>query len=77
MSRQVCGPSCSITSLAILSSAGETHSVRSFVEAAVRRFGKEIFREGEGVDEVGRERRNNLALIQTDKRSFRAVYLLP
>lgn len=27
---------------------GETHSVRSFVEAAVRRFG--IFREGEGVE---------------------------
>ncbi|WP_365985047.1 GDP-mannose 4,6-dehydratase [Mesorhizobium sp.] len=25
---------------------GETHSVRSFVEVAVRRFGKEIFREG-------------------------------
>ncbi|MER8547986.1 GDP-mannose 4,6-dehydratase [Mesorhizobium sp. M1169] len=37
---------------------GETHSVRSFVEAAFRRFGKEIVWEGEGVDEVGRERRS-------------------
>lgn len=50
---------------------GETHSVRSFVEAAFRRVGKEIVWEGEGVDEVGRERRSNQALIRIDKRYFR------
>ncbi|RWN91700.1 GDP-mannose 4,6-dehydratase [Mesorhizobium sp.] len=37
---------------------------------AFRRVGKEIFWEGEGVDELGRERRNNQALIQIDKRCF-------
>ncbi|WP_352799137.1 GDP-mannose 4,6-dehydratase [Mesorhizobium sp. M0870] len=50
---------------------GETHSVRSFVEAAFRRVGKELVWEGEGVDEVGRERRSNQALIRIDKRYFR------
>ncbi|PZV37116.1 GDP-mannose 4,6-dehydratase [Mesorhizobium kowhaii] len=50
---------------------GETHSVRSFVEAAFRRVGKEIVWEGEGIDEVGRERRSNQALIRIDKRYFR------
>lgn len=50
---------------------GETHSVRCFVEAAFRRVGKEIVWEGEGVDEVGRERRSNQALIRIDKRYFR------
>lgn len=50
---------------------GETHSVRSFVEAAFRRVEKEIVWEGEGVDEVGRERTSNQALIRIDKRYFR------
>ncbi|GLS37279.1 GDP-mannose 4,6-dehydratase [Mesorhizobium tianshanense] len=50
---------------------GETHSVRSFVEAAFRRVGKEIVWEGKGVDEVGRERMSNQALIRIDKRYFR------
>ncbi|RRH87148.1 GDP-mannose 4,6-dehydratase [Mesorhizobium tamadayense] len=50
---------------------GKTHSVRSFVETAFRRVGKEIAWEGEGVDEVGRERRTNQALIRIDKRYFR------
>ncbi|MER9443071.1 GDP-mannose 4,6-dehydratase [Mesorhizobium sp. M0340] len=49
---------------------GETHSVRTFVEAAFRRVGKEIG-EGEGLDEVGRDRRSNRALIRIDKRCFR------
>lgn len=50
---------------------GERHSVRSFVEAAFRRVGKEIVWEGEDVDQVGRERRSSQALIRTDKRYFR------
>ncbi|WP_027038811.1 GDP-mannose 4,6-dehydratase [Mesorhizobium ciceri] len=50
---------------------GETHTVRSFVEAAFRRCGKEIVWEGEGVDEVGRDRMSNQALIRIDKRYFR------
>ncbi|WP_192178593.1 GDP-mannose 4,6-dehydratase [Mesorhizobium amorphae] len=50
---------------------GETHSVRSFVEAAFRRAGKEIVWEGKGVDEVGRDRKSNQALIRIDKRYFR------
>lgn len=43
---------------------GETHSVPSLVEAPFRRGGKEIISEGKGVDEVGRERRGNQALIR-------------
>ncbi|MBA1143822.1 GDP-mannose 4,6-dehydratase [Mesorhizobium neociceri] len=50
---------------------GETHTVRSFVEAAFRRVGKEIVWEGEGVDEVGRDPISNQALIRIDKRYFR------
>lgn len=47
---------------------GETHTVRTFVGAAFRRVEKEIVWEGEGVDEVGRERMSNQALIRIDKR---------
>jgi GDPmannose 4,6-dehydratase len=50
---------------------GETHSVRSFVEAAFKRVGKEIVWAGGGVDEVGRDRRSNQALIRIDPRYFR------
>ncbi|QJF04826.1 hypothetical protein R7A2020_30270 [Mesorhizobium japonicum R7A] len=37
---------------------------------AFRRVEKEIVWEGEGVDEVGRERMSNQALIRIDKRCF-------
>ncbi|WP_236952158.1 MULTISPECIES: GDP-mannose 4,6-dehydratase [Mesorhizobium] len=49
---------------------GETHTVRTFVGAAFRRVEKEIVCEGESVDEVGRERMSNQALIRIDKRCF-------
>ncbi|SJM34293.1 GDP-mannose 4,6-dehydratase [Mesorhizobium delmotii] len=38
---------------------GETHSVRSFVEAAFRCVGKEIVWKGEGIGALGRERRSS------------------
>ncbi|MER8596033.1 GDP-mannose 4,6-dehydratase [Mesorhizobium sp. M1182] len=54
----------------ILLATGETHSVRSFVEAAFRQVGKEIVLEGKGVAEGGLERRSNQAPIRIDKGYF-------
>jgi GDPmannose 4,6-dehydratase len=50
---------------------GETHTVRSFVEAAFAAVGREIVWEGEGVNEVGRGTKNNDVLVQVDPRYFR------
>nr|CAH7766757.1 unnamed protein product [Callosobruchus chinensis] len=44
--------------------SGETHSVREFVEAAFRLVGKEIVWEGEGVDEVGKEKDTGIVRVK-------------
>jgi GDPmannose 4,6-dehydratase len=50
---------------------GVTHSVREFVEAAFKCVDKEVVWAGEGVDEIGRDRRSNAPLIRVDPRYFR------
>ena len=50
---------------------GETHTVREFVERAFDVVGKTIEWEGEGVDEVGYERKSGAPLILIDPRYFR------
>ena len=50
---------------------GETHTVREFVELAFACVGREIVWRGEGVDEVGVERRSGQQLVRVDPRYFR------
>ncbi len=50
---------------------GETHSVREFVELAFAEVGRFIGWEGEGVDEVGRDRQTGTVLVRIDPRYFR------
>jgi len=50
---------------------GETHSVREFVEYAFKEVGMSISWEGNGVDEVGRDRKTGNAVIKIDSRYFR------
>ncbi len=50
---------------------GETHSVREFVELALKEIGREISWEGEGVDEVGKDVKTGEELIKIDPRYFR------
>lgn len=50
---------------------GETHSVREFVELAFAEAGRTIVWEGEGVDEVGRDRDAGTVLVRIDPRYFR------
>ncbi len=50
---------------------GETHSVREFVELAFAETGRVIVWEGEGVNEVGRDRETGTALVRIDPRYFR------
>jgi GDPmannose 4,6-dehydratase len=50
---------------------GETHSVREFVELAFKEVGRDIVWEGEGVDEVGRDKKSGDALVKIDARYFR------
>ncbi|XP_019869349.1 GDP-mannose 4,6 dehydratase [Aethina tumida] len=51
--------------------SGETHSVREFVEAAFKYVGKEIVWEGEGVDEVGKEKDTEIVRVKVNPRYFR------
>jgi len=50
---------------------GETHTVRSFVEAAFAEVGKQIDWTGSGVDEKGLDRETGRILIEIDPRYFR------
>jgi GDPmannose 4,6-dehydratase len=50
---------------------GETHSVREFAERAFGHVGIELEWAGDGVEEVGRDRRTGAALIRVDPRYFR------
>lgn len=50
---------------------GETHSVREFVELALKEIDREISWEGEGVDEVGKDVKTGEELIKIDPRYFR------
>jgi len=50
---------------------GETHSVREFVEIAFRRVGRDIIWEGEGVNEVGKDKNTGDVLIKVNPKYFR------
>lgn len=50
---------------------GETHSIRHFVAAAAAAFGWEIEWNGEGVDEVGVDRRSGRTLVQVNPKFYR------
>ena len=50
---------------------GKTHSVREFVELTFKEAGYDIVWQGEGVNEVGRDRTSGKILIKIDPRYFR------
>jgi GDPmannose 4,6-dehydratase len=50
---------------------GETRTVRDFVDAAAPYAGFDIVWEGEGVKEVGRDRKSGKAVVEVDPRYFR------
>lgn len=50
---------------------GETHPVREFVELAFGHTGIEIEWTGEGVDEIGRDKKTGNVLVEVDPRYFR------
>lgn len=50
---------------------GETHSVKEFVEEAFKHVGKEIVWEGDGVEEVGKEKGTGEIRVKVDKKYFR------
>lgn len=50
---------------------GETHSVREFVQEAFKYVGKEIVWEGEGVNEVGKEKDTGVVRVKVDPKYFR------
>lgn len=50
---------------------GETHTVRSFVEAAFAEVGRQISWEGKGADELGRDSKTDAILVKIDPRYYR------
>jgi len=54
-----------------VAATGETHSGREFAEAAAPIAGFELEWEGEGEDEVGRDRKTGKVLIRVDPRFYR------
>lgn len=52
-------------------STNEAHSVREFVEASFKEIGKEIVWEGEGVNEVGKEKDTGIVRVKIDPKYFR------
>lgn len=50
---------------------GEAHSVREFVEAAFSEIGKTIVWEGEGVNEVGKEKDTGIVRVKVNPKYFR------
>ncbi|XP_015907255.2 GDP-mannose 4,6 dehydratase [Parasteatoda tepidariorum] len=58
---------------------GEAHSVKEFVEVAFKHVGKEIVWEGEGLEEVGKEKESGVVRVRVNARYFRPTevdYLL-
>lgn len=49
----------------------ETHSVREFVEVCMEELGKEIIWEGEGVNEIGIDKKTKETIIRVDAKYFR------
>ncbi|MDQ3003436.1 MAG: GDP-mannose 4,6-dehydratase, partial [Fibrobacterota bacterium] len=54
-----------------VAATGETHTIREFIEKAAPYAGYEIVWEGEGVNEVGRDRKTGKVLVEVDAKFFR------
>jgi len=52
-------------------STGEVHSVREFIEASFREIGEEIVWEGEGENEIGRDKASGKVRVKIDAKYFR------
>ena len=50
---------------------GEVHSVKEFVEAAFKYVNKEIVWEGEGVNEVGKEKDSGIVRVKVNEKYYR------
>jgi len=50
---------------------GETYTVRDFIERCFAKVGKEIEWKGEGLEEVGREKRTGKIVVKIDEKYFR------
>lgn len=50
---------------------GECHSVREFVEAAFKHIGRDIVWEGQGLQEVGKEKDNGIVRVKINPKYFR------
>lgn len=50
---------------------GETHSVREFIEQALKSVDREIEWDGQGIDEKGRDKKSGQILVEIDARYFR------
>ncbi|KAK2723668.1 GDP-mannose 4,6 dehydratase-like [Artemia franciscana] len=50
---------------------GETHSVREFVELAFNHIGKSIIWEGDGVNEVGKEKNSGVIRVTVNSKYYR------
>lgn len=50
---------------------GEVHSVKEFVEAAFKEIGREIYWEGSGVDEVGKEKGSDVIRVTVNPKYYR------
>lgn len=50
---------------------GETHSVREFVEAAFQHVGREIEWEGQGLEEIGKEKGSGIVRVRVNPKYFR------
>jgi len=50
---------------------GKTHSIKEFVEAAFRVVSIQIMWEGEGINEIGRNRQNGEVLVRVNRKYFR------
>ncbi|MBW8886623.1 MAG: GDP-mannose 4,6-dehydratase [Fibrobacteres bacterium] len=54
-----------------VAATGEMHTIREFIEKAAPYAGYEIAWDGEGVNEVGRDRKTGKVLIEVDPKFFR------
>lgn len=51
--------------------SGESHSVREFVEASFSYVGRDIEWEGQGLNEVGKEKSTGIVRVKVDPKYFR------
>lgn len=51
--------------------SGQMHSVREFVNAAFAYIGKEIVWEGEGINEVGKEKSTGIVRVKVNSKYLR------